>query len=312
MLKIIDFSMQLIKSSFNNFDQYQEAARGWELDLRLLSKNDFSADLSMFSSKTFLLTRTKLFGKIDQFGLTPKGFRSLVVPVNYNNEYVWLHKRVSGKDLLIFPKDGTLDAVSYSDFDNYIISINEDILFQVIDQLDYKNCKKLFNGDEQVLHITKEFSLSFHLLADNFLNSEITDNKWVALMENNMIHFLLKYIEESNENTIQIPKRRKDIALRKAVDIINNTECELISIPELCGLVGVSERTLLYAFKNKFQISPSDYIKSVRLNKVRRDLFQLKDQNTSISSIAGKYHFWHMGQFAQDFNKQFGVLPSDI
>ncbi|NOR86105.1 MAG: helix-turn-helix domain-containing protein [Bacteroidales bacterium] len=96
------------------------------------------------------------------------------------------------------------------------------------------------------------------------------------------------------------------------MDIINDSEDELISIPELCGLVGVSERTLLYAFQNKFQISPSDYIKSVRLNKVRRDLFQLKDQNASISTIAGKYHFWHMGQFAQDFRTQFGILPSSI
>ncbi len=304
--------MQLIKSSFNNFDQYQDAIKGWELDFRLLSKNDFSAYLNLFTSKNLLLGRTKLFGKIDQYGNTPKGFRTLVIPANYDNEYVWLHKNVSGNNLLIFPKRGSLDAVSFNSFDNYIISIKEEILFEIIDQLDYKNCNKLFNGDEQVLHIGKKFSASFHLLADKFLDDKIINQRRHSLAINNIIHFILKYIEESNEQIISTPQKRKDIALRKAVDIINDTEADLISISELCSLVGVSERTLLYAFQNKFQVSPSEYIKAIRLNKVRRDLFLLKGQDAGISFLAGKYHFWHMGQFAQDFKKQFGVLPSDI
>jgi len=304
--------MQIVKSSFNNFDQYQGAIKGWELDFRLLSKNDFSAYLNMFTSKNLLLARTKLYGKIDQYGNTPKGFRTLVIPANYDNEYVWLHKNVSGNNLLIFPKSGSLDAVSFNSFDNYIISIKEEILFKIIDQLDYKNCNKLFNGDEQVLHIGKEFSASFHLLADKFLDDKIINQRRHSLAINNIIHFILKYIEESNEQIISTPQKRKDIALRKAVNIINDSEVDLISIPELCRLVGVSERTLLYAFQNKFQVSPSEYIKAIRLNKVRRELFFLKGQNVAISYLAGKYHFWHMGQFAQDFKNQFGFLPSDI
>ena len=123
---------------------------------------------------------------------------------------------------------------------------------------------------------------------------------------------MLTYIEETKESTIHLPSKRKNIALRMAVDIINNYEGDLISIYELCRIVGVSDRTLLSAFKNKYQVSPSDYIKAVRLNNVRRDLFLLKDQNISISDLAGKYHFWHMGQFAQDFKNHFGVLPSGV
>jgi len=43
---------------------------------------------------------------------------------------------------------------------------------------------------------------------------------------------------------------------------------------------------------------------------VKKELFL--NEELKISTIAGKYNFWHMGQFAKDFKRQFGVLPSEI
>ena len=88
--------MQLIKATFHDFDLYYESIRNWDLDFRLLSKNDFQAYLHMFSSQTFQLGRTKLSGKIEQQGSTPVGFRSIVIPANYHGQYIWLNKKVNG------------------------------------------------------------------------------------------------------------------------------------------------------------------------------------------------------------------------
>ncbi len=77
-------------------------------------------------------------------------------------------------------------------------------------------------------------------------------------------------------------------------------------------MTNVSERSLLYAFKEKYKVSPSQFIKASRLNKVKNELFALKDKKPSIANIAGKYQFWHMGQFAKDFKEQFGILPSKM
>lgn len=304
--------MQIIKANFNDFDVFNEAVSDWELDFRLLSKNDFSAYLELFSSETFILGRAKLCGKIEQSGLTPKGFRSIVIPVDYNSEYIWLNKKVSGKDLLIFPRAGVLDAISFNDFDVYVISIEEKMLFLILENLGYINCKKIFNGDEQELFLSKTFSKSFHHVADKFLNTRIAKQEKHTILINNIIHFLLRYIEDCNQSIISIPQKKKDVALRKAIDIINNENEDLFSIQQLCGLTGVSERTLQYAFRDKYKVSPGEYIKAVRLNDVKRELFLSKGQNINISTFAGKYHFWHMGQFAKDFKTQFGILPSEV
>ena len=50
----------------------------------------------MFSSQTFQLGLTTLGGKIEQQGLTPVGFRSIVIPANYYGKYIRLNKNVNG------------------------------------------------------------------------------------------------------------------------------------------------------------------------------------------------------------------------
>ncbi len=304
--------MQIIKSVYSDFEHYNDVINDWELDFNLLSKNNFNAYLNMSASVKFSLIRTKLNGKIEQRGLTPAGYVTIGIPINYNSSYFWLNKRVSGKDMLIFPKSRTLDGVSYSDFDNYVISIKESTLFETIENLGYKNCNRIFDGSEQTLFLTKEFSQRFHQLASHFLSTNIkTDRKQNVLIDN-MIYTLLNYIESSNESPILIPQKRKDIAVRKAVDIINSQIEDVLSIQQLCKLTEVSERTLQYAFINKYKITPSEYVKAVRLNNVKRELSISKDNGRNISYIAGKYNFWHMGQFAKDFRLQFGKLPSEV
>ena len=304
--------MQIIKANFNDFDAYCKAVSNWELDFKLLSKNDFSAYLHLFSSETFMLGRTKLYGKIEQHGQTPKGFRSIVVPVDYNSEFVWLNKKVSGNQLLIFPRDSVLDGISFYDFDVYVVSIEETMLFRILKNLGYGNCKTIFNGGEQEFFLSKAFSKSFHHTANKFLNTRITKQEKHTILINNIIHFLLRYIEDGIQSISSIPQKKKDVALRKAIGIINNENEDLFSIQQLCGLTGVSERTLQYAFRDKYKVSPNEYIKAVRLNNVKRELALSKDKNISISTVAGKYCFWHMGQFAKDFKNQFGVLPSEV
>lgn len=304
--------MQIIKASFDNYELYKDSVSNWDLDFRLLSKNDFYASLNMFMSESFSLTRTSLNGKIEQYGQTPMGFRSIVIPINYLNEFVWLNKKVSGNNLLVFPKNGVLDAISFYNFDVFVISIEESMLENIINDLGYNNCKKLFKGDEQIMHLSKGFAQTFYQVASTFLNTNISDKKRLSAQISNIIHFILNYIEYSTINAIPSTyNNKKEVALKKAIDIINNQD-NIVSIQQLCAITNVSERSLQYAFKDKYQVSPWEYIKSIRLNRVKNELHLLGGKDISIADLAAKHNFWHMGQFAKDFKNQFGLLPSEI
>ena len=53
------------------------------------------------------------------------------------------------------------------------------------------------------------------------------------------------------------------------------------------------------------------YLRTLKLNKVRKILKHSGIQNTHTTDIANNYGFWHMGQFAKDYKNLFGELPSE-
>jgi AraC family ethanolamine operon transcriptional activator len=81
------------------------------------------------------------------------------------------------------------------------------------------------------------------------------------------------------------------------------------TVTDICRASGASYRTLNYAFNQRFGVSPKQYLQAVRLNSVRKDLRRIGPRG-AIIDIANRWGFWHMGQFAADYRRQFGELPS--
>ena len=310
--------MQIIKNSFTDFNIYNNTIKDWHLEYNILSSNDFFADLNLFQDQQFGLTRLKLKGKLVHTGLSPNGYRTFIIPVNYNNKFIYFDRGTSGNELIIFPKNNKINAVTFNNFEAFIISIENSFLKEKLEQIEFYKCEEIFGESELELFLSKEFSAEFYKLANYFLTKHINSvnfaenktNKHKELV-NIIIDKLLKYIEITRLIKKKQHKNKKNFALKEALDIIHSNN-SVYSIKELSALTNVSERTLLYAFKEKFNVSPSEYIKAYRLNKVKVEIFEHKGKNISISTIAGKYHFWHMGQFAKDFKKQFGILPSKV
>jgi AraC family ethanolamine operon transcriptional activator len=78
---------------------------------------------------------------------------------------------------------------------------------------------------------------------------------------------------------------------------------------ELCKAVRVSRRVLEYAFRDVVGISPKQYIVALRLGRARRDIVA-GGTLASISDIAERWGFFHLGRFSGVYKKFFGELPS--
>lgn len=82
-----------------------------------------------------------------------------------------------------------------------------------------------------------------------------------------------------------------------------------VTMEELCQLTHVSRRTLQYSFTAILGISPLQFLRLTRLNRVRRAL-RAASPEQSVTGIATYWGFWHLGQFAHDYKQQFGECPS--
>jgi len=82
------------------------------------------------------------------------------------------------------------------------------------------------------------------------------------------------------------------------------------TIVDICSLLGVSERTLQYAFRTYVDMAPLAYLRLCRLNKVRATLRASDPLLTTVTAIAMRFGFLHLGRFASEYRRMFGETPS--
>ncbi len=82
------------------------------------------------------------------------------------------------------------------------------------------------------------------------------------------------------------------------------------TVAELCDVCEVSRRTLNRGFENALGMGPATYLRRVRLNRARRAL-EKRTRSTTVSGVALKLGFWHLGRFAEQYNELFGELPHE-
>jgi AraC family ethanolamine operon transcriptional activator len=85
---------------------------------------------------------------------------------------------------------------------------------------------------------------------------------------------------------------------------------EPLSLLDLCRELGVSERTLHYAFQEVRGLSPMAYFKACRLHAVRQELKAAAAGTATVREVAQRRGFWHTGEFAAAYRRLFGELPS--
>jgi transcriptional regulator GlxA family with amidase domain len=83
-----------------------------------------------------------------------------------------------------------------------------------------------------------------------------------------------------------------------------------LTMSGLCRELEVSERSLHYAFRDVLGQTPMAYYRHKRLNAVRRLLKQAGSLQTTVAEVGRAWGFWHTGQFAADYRRLFGEIPS--
>lgn len=99
--------------------------------------------------------------------------------------------------------------------------------------------------------------------------------------------------------------------LRRAEDFMRMHLHRNVYMQEICHTVGVSERTLRYAFDDLLGISPNRYLSMLRLCTANRSLSASDASRHSVKSIALNCGLWDLSKFAGKYRRIFGELPSD-
>ena len=84
-----------------------------------------------------------------------------------------------------------------------------------------------------------------------------------------------------------------------------------IALEDLSRAAGVSGRALQLSFQQYYGVSPMEFLQRVRLMKVREELERTEPESgITVTRIALKWGFSHLGRFSGVYQKCFGEPPS--
>lgn len=198
-------------------------------------------------------------------------------------------------------------SVTESNFKSLPISIEEkffenECLIRGYPELpDYiKKNEVLFVSE---VHLTKIRQILLHITQSNLENKTV-----YHLIEDKLVDLLFSCLTSTMPTNVSMDLTYSKFA--NVIDYIHQNIAELTSVNQICLNRKVSERTLRLLIRKKYQLSPKNYINTLRLNEVRKNL-KNDSELSNVRQIASEFNFWHMGQFSRDYKKLFGELPSE-
>jgi AraC-like DNA-binding protein len=99
--------------------------------------------------------------------------------------------------------------------------------------------------------------------------------------------------------------------VRRAEEFLDAKLDSVISLAEVATAVGTSTKTLARAFRKQRGMGPMAFVRRRRLEAARRDLAAADPLATTVTDIALRYGFAHLGRFAGMYREAFGELPSE-
>lgn len=103
------------------------------------------------------------------------------------------------------------------------------------------------------------------------------------------------------------PMRTRRAKIRQAVEYINEHPEDEITTADLAAVAALSPRALQAGFRDLVGVSPTAYLRGVRLDRVHLELAS----GGSVTDVATRWGFFHLSRFAEQYRKRFGVLPSE-
>lgn len=122
---------------------------------------------------------------------------------------------------------------------------------------------------------------------------------------------LLWAAEHSFHRHLNRPSPASATALRRSRDLIHAIPEESLTLDVVARYAGVSGRSLQMAFRRELGSSPMQYLKSVRLDKAAEALRESNPREHSVSEVARRFGFSHLGRFASDYANRHGERPSE-
>ncbi|EGD04936.1 AraC family transcriptional regulator [Burkholderia sp. TJI49] len=290
------------------------AIAGWHQVYRQMTPGRFKGTVTQVLYDDFHFFRETTNRRVAQTGLAPRGRTSLAVPLSVPLAGTFQGQPVDGYALLALRAGEDFEFHTPEGMGLVGISAASDMVDE--------RCEAEFGaaGARKLRHVTRLSDTQGVALGAR-LSSLIDDAQrnpgcleYAAtrkMFRDAMLGMFLDALDQG------IGVERRDITHATYSDIVSRCEKHLrdrpeepVTVLELCRALRCSRRTLQTSFQRVADVTPVGYLRTIRLNAVRRLLRTTSAQQLGVGEAAASWGFTHLGYFAREYRDLFGELPS--
>ena len=294
-------------------DEFVESVRGYQIKFMQLDRGPFVAEALQTQLSGVLLSAAQYGRSLVHSGGPPS--RKITFAIGTTRlPALWQGREFGPNDLLICPPGVEIDLVTKAGYGVATASFPLELVKATIDSLGLVSIAhgstSSIVGLKHQAHVIRDV---FGAIFDEAVARPYTERAatWALSKQEDLLRLLLSCTDEPASKVKLVSNSERARVLKAALATINDRPGEALALGDLCRIARASERTLNYAFMERFGLSPALYVKAWRLNGAHRDLSDEHEPSMKIADIANKWGFWHLGQFAKDYRRWFSELPSD-
>jgi AraC family ethanolamine operon transcriptional activator len=306
------FSVETQKAeSFHSLDTLQF---GWDFRASQLGPVEEVSQVGLYQTAHVAYNRFHYGAAFDQRIRSKEGLLSFGL-FERDNPTTWAHDQVIPNDAItIFPRDEEMRGVSPVGFRGHGMHVVEVFMADLAGKVYNRPLNSLLPAPGLYEpSLIKIGVLREELRKWQQLRAYGADTRLaiVSRREESLVLAILDALIDA-ETIDKGGLIKSERSMTRALELIHTSEMKNISAVELCTYAECNPRFLERTFQKRFGVTPKKYIKYLRLARVRDRLLTFDTQSCeSIIELAGIQGFWHMGQFAADYRRVYGELPSE-
>jgi AraC-like DNA-binding protein len=287
-----------VKEVFDNYEKMTKSAKNWEQNcvfrfLPTALEGEHQA-LELYSMQ---LSYSKRAGGMMYAVIPPPNCITLSMIFLNEGKACFDSMKLKTGDMIIYDDNKPHLYFASDHIEVCSISIEKTKLPDLARKLSYLKEHYLQHNTLPFCHLFKSAEALYSL-----------DEKTLKDMEEDIVMQVGRLLEEQEPVPSRLTRGEK-IALDIKRKMYRHMD-QNINIASLAKSYGISEQTLQNSFKSLFGMPPKRFLRLLKLNMTYQDLLSADPAHTTVSRIAHKWGFMHMGRFNAYYTELFRENPS--
>jgi AraC family ethanolamine operon transcriptional activator len=296
----------------DDIDEFRLLAPPWDVNHRQFSTGMFHSETEFLQVNGMILYRERYSKRIIVSGATPAGYFIFGGPCSAANRILWCAAHLSPQSLAFGAPSSSIDIViPESDTFHVALLVPEALLACYLDEEGMLALARMSHwlGNAQGSGVSLITMIDRLIRKYQHHSEHLADQRLCQAIEWHLLGSIAELIFGATRCASSQSPRQRQAAVRRAMAFAEDLRVPL-TVPDLAVAARVSQRTLELAFRETLGITPRNYLRWNRLNRVRRDLLDARKEETSVGTAADGWGFTEMGRFAVEYRQLFGELPS--